>query len=76
MASPSSMDIPSPAEYRAFADECLSWANRAPNQAQRNTLVEIARMWMQIALDKECQSQTQNPASAGDGVGHQFGVVQ
>jgi hypothetical protein len=61
----SSTELPSPTEYRAFADECLRWANRAPSQAQRNTLVEIARVWMQMAFDKECKSQTQN-ARRGD----------
>ena len=66
MAPSFSTELPSPTEYRAFADECLRWANQAPSQAQRNTLIEIARVWMQIALDRECQSQTQNgpPQSA------------
>jgi hypothetical protein len=66
MAPSFSTELPSPTEYRAFADECLRWANQAPSQAQRNTLIEIARVWMQIALDRECQSQTQTgpPRSA------------
>lgn len=62
MEPQSSTELPSPKEYRAFADECLRWANRAPSQAQRNTLVEIARVWMQIALDKECKGQTRKRA--------------
>ena len=68
MAALSSTKLPSPKEYRAFADECLRWANRAPDQDRKNTLVEIARVWMQIARDRECQSQG---PSVGEPLGRQ-----
>jgi hypothetical protein len=70
MAPSSSTELPSPTDYRAFADECLRWANQAPSQAQRNTLIEIARVWMQTALDREMPEpntpNTQWAASVGE----------
>ena len=57
MTSPCSIELPSAKEYREFAEECLSWANRAPSQNERNTLVDIARVWMQMAYDIECHNQ-------------------
>jgi hypothetical protein len=38
---------------RAFAEECLSWANKTRNQKQRIRLIEIARTWTEIALEIE-----------------------
>jgi hypothetical protein len=49
MATPSSIE-PSPTEYRRFADECLRWADRVPRLDQKNTLIEIAKVWMHAAL--------------------------
>jgi hypothetical protein len=36
-------------EYRDFAIDCLRWADEAPDASQRQTLVDIARMWMATA---------------------------
>jgi hypothetical protein len=56
MTSPT---LPTPAEYRNFADECLSWANKVRSQERRNTLLEIARTWMQMALRIEQGEQAE-----------------
>ena len=45
--------LPSPAEYREFAIECLRWADVAPQLYQRCTLIEIAGDWMHLALSIE-----------------------
>jgi hypothetical protein len=60
MASPSSIE-PSPTEYRRFADECLRWADRVPRQDQKNTLVEMAKVWMHAALMMEYDHAHRGP---------------
>jgi hypothetical protein len=60
MASPSSIE-PSPTEYRRFADECLRWADRVPRQDQKNTLVEMAKVWMHAALMMEYDHAHEGP---------------
>jgi len=39
-----------PAEYRAFAVECLRWADEAKDASQRATYIELARVWMRTSL--------------------------
>jgi hypothetical protein len=39
-----------PAEYRGFAVDCFRWAEQANNASQRETLIDIARLWKNIAL--------------------------
>jgi hypothetical protein len=39
-----------PADFREFADDCLRWAEDAEDAGQRDTLIGIARMWMETAL--------------------------
>ena len=51
--------LPSPAEYREFAIECLRWADEAPRLDQRCTLIEIASDWMHMALNIE-RNQAEN----------------
>ena len=51
--------LPSPAEYRQFAIECLRWADEAPRLDQRCTLIEIASDWMHMALNIE-RNQAEN----------------
>jgi hypothetical protein len=46
----STATVASPLEYRRFADECLIWANKVHDQRHRNMLLEIAKTWMQTAL--------------------------
>ena len=37
-------------ECRRKAEECLRWADEAANDQQRETLLEIARLWTQMEL--------------------------
>jgi len=37
-------------ECNRNAEECLRWADEAANEEQRETLLEIARLWTQIEL--------------------------
>ena len=37
-------------ECRRNAEECLRWADEAANDTQRETLLEIARLWTQMEL--------------------------
>jgi hypothetical protein len=37
-------------ECRRKAKECLRWADEAANDRQRETLLEIARLWTQMEL--------------------------
>ena len=37
-------------ECRRKAEECLRWADEAANDRQRETLLEIARLWTQMEL--------------------------
>jgi hypothetical protein len=51
--------LPTPTEYRNFADECLGWANKVRSQERRNALLEFARTWMQMALRIERGEQAE-----------------
>jgi hypothetical protein len=42
--------MPTIDECRRKAEECLRWADEAANDAQRETLLEIARLWTQTEL--------------------------
>lgn len=42
--------MPTIDECRRNAEQCLSWADEAANDEQRETLLEIARLWTQIEL--------------------------
>jgi len=39
-----------PAEYRAFAVECLRWADAAKDASQRETFIGLSRVWMRTSL--------------------------
>jgi len=39
-----------PAEFRAYARECLQWAAEATDDAARQTLLETAKFWTHAAL--------------------------
>jgi hypothetical protein len=40
--------MPTMDECRRKAEECLRWADEAANDRQRETLLEIARLWTQM----------------------------
>jgi hypothetical protein len=42
--------MPTIDECRRKAEECLRWADEAANDEQRETLLEIARLWTQMEL--------------------------
>jgi hypothetical protein len=42
--------MPTMDECRRKAEECFRWADEAANDAQRETLLEIARLWTQMEL--------------------------
>ena len=42
--------MPTTDECRRNAEECLRWADEAANDQQRETLLEIARLWTQMEL--------------------------
>ena len=42
--------MPTMDECRRKAEECLRWADETVNDAQRETLLEIARLWTQMEL--------------------------
>jgi hypothetical protein len=39
-----------PAEYQSYAQECLRWAAEADNEKDRQALLELAKVWTQLAL--------------------------
>jgi hypothetical protein len=43
----------SAAEYRQYARECLEWADKAENEAERKHFLSMARAWTQAALRLE-----------------------
>jgi hypothetical protein len=42
--------MPTMDECRRNAEQCLHWADEASNGQQRETLLEIARLWAQMEL--------------------------
>jgi hypothetical protein len=46
--------MPSSAEeFREFAQECLRWAGETKSERHRQVLLEMARTWIQAALEVE-----------------------
>jgi hypothetical protein len=43
----------SPKEFREFAQECLRWAGDTKSERHRQVLLEMARTWIQAALELE-----------------------
>jgi hypothetical protein len=43
----------SPKEYREFAQDCLRWAAETKSESHRQTLLGMAKTWMQAALEIE-----------------------
>jgi hypothetical protein len=46
----------SPKEFREFAQECLRWAGETKSDRHRQVLLEMARTWIQAALEVEGSS--------------------
>ena len=43
----------SPKDFREFAQECLRWAGETRSDRHRQVLLEMARTWLQAALEIE-----------------------
>ena len=43
----------SPKEFREFSQECLRWADETRSEQHRHVLLEMAKTWMQAALQLE-----------------------
>jgi hypothetical protein len=43
----------SPKEFRDFAQECLRWADETKSERHRQVLLDMAKTWMQAALQLE-----------------------
>ena len=43
----------SPKEYREFAQDCLRWGAETKSDRHRQILLEMAKTWMQAALELE-----------------------
>jgi hypothetical protein len=43
----------SPKEFREFAEECLRWADETRSERHRQVLRDMAKTWMQAALQLE-----------------------
>ncbi len=43
----------SPEEFRDFAQECLRWAGETKSERHRQVLLEMARTWIQAAVEVE-----------------------
>jgi hypothetical protein len=56
-------------EYRAFANECIRWAAEAETDADRNSLLELARDWTHAAMHLEGLLIRKEPVSERP-VGH------
>jgi hypothetical protein len=40
-------------EFREFAQECLRWAGETKSERHRQVLLEMARTWLQAAVEVE-----------------------
>jgi len=43
----------SPTDFREFAQECLRWAGDTKSDRHRQVLLEMARTWIQAAVELE-----------------------
>lgn len=55
-----------PAEYRKFALDCMREAESADNAAMRLTMVGMARIWMDVALELDQRVMRARNDDAGD----------
>jgi hypothetical protein len=43
-------------EFRAYAQECLRWAEESSDEGQRQALLDLAKQWTQAALEADRSS--------------------
>jgi hypothetical protein len=39
-----------PTDYRGFAIDCFRWSEQASDASQRENLIDIARLWKNVAI--------------------------
>jgi len=52
------------AEYRAMADECFKWAREARADEVRVSLLQLARVWLDVATKLDGLSQPRTEPNA------------
>lgn len=57
--------MPTPSDYRRRARECMDMAESA-GPTERNTLMQIAEAWLQLAADAERENAVLGAAAAGN----------
>jgi hypothetical protein len=53
-----------PADYRGFAIDCFRWAEQARDASQRDNLIDIARLWKNVAIKMDQHVTMANDAPA------------
>jgi hypothetical protein len=51
-------------DYRDSARDCLRWTGQARNASERDTLIGIARLWLNVATRLECHIALANDGAA------------
>jgi hypothetical protein len=54
-------------QFREYAEECLGWAKTARSDQERETFLQMARTWMEVAMlaaDVPVRAGTANDATA------------
>ena len=54
-------------DYRQYADECRTMANRSRSPVEREMLLNMARTWGSLAADREAHIARQKRLTALDG---------
>lgn len=52
------------ANYRGFAIDCFRWAEQASDASQRDNLIDIARLWKNVAIKMDQHVTMANDAPA------------
>jgi len=45
--------VPTPKEYREYADECLGWAKTAKSEREREIFLKMVQTWLEAAFRAE-----------------------
>jgi hypothetical protein len=56
--------MPTPDEFRCYADECLDSARDATSEAERKAFLDMARTWTQAALRVQPADDANNPLAS------------
>jgi hypothetical protein len=56
--------MPTPDEFRQYADECLHSARDATSEAERKAFLDMARTWTQAAIRGQPADGVNNPPAS------------